>query len=379
MNQMKRGVKAAEVLKDDKAIKREDDKCETEIVAISRHSERERRNPADKAAKQLGSEAAKRNCHSEKNNNFLPKNLMTANTEVYPSKSSLTREDLCFGIVAHDNNFNSPETDHASKPLGIFASKSVSCRHSNADLHLAAWLPSRLAAKKVAFTLAEVLITLGIIGVVAALTLPTVIQNYRKQETVAQLQKTYSTVNQALLQSIAENGDYINFDNATDDIGDEAFFKKYWLPYFKGATICNEQNRCGYGKRGTLSSTFYFLNGILANETGVSGNPLYITAIHYGRSTIMLPDGSVVIYFNGFGDNNQARINTSWVLIDVNGGKEPNTYGKDVFFFDRNEKGAIVPRCKNLTKEQVNSDCSKTGTGECCAQKIINDGWKINY
>ena len=42
----------------------------------------------------------------------------------------------------------------------------------NADLHLAAWLPSRLAAKKSAFTLAEVLITLGIIGVVAALTLP---------------------------------------------------------------------------------------------------------------------------------------------------------------------------------------------------------------
>ena len=308
--------------------------------------------------------AAKRNCHSEGSNNFIPKNLVITNTDVYPSKSSLIEGRLMLQEVVHNNNFNSPETDHASMPLRIFASK-----------NLAAWLPSRLAA----FTLAEVLITLGIIGVVAALTLPTVIQNYRKQETVAQLQKTYSTVNQALLQSIAENGDYINFDNANDDIGDEAFFKKYWLPYFKGATICNEQNRCGYGIMGTLSSTFYFLNGILASGAGVSGNPLYITAIHYGRSTIMLPDGSVVIYFNGFGDNNQARLNTSWVLIDVNGGKEPNTYGKDVFFFDRNEKGAIVPRCKNLTTEQVNSDCSKTGTGECCAQKIINDGWKINY
>ena len=357
--------------------------------------------------------AAKRNCHSEGNNNFIPKNLVITNTDVYPSKSTLIEGRLMLQEVVHNNNFNSPETDHASMPLRIFASKSVSCRHSvlklllarnchsyccrryefrsslpelatrpqfrNADLHLAAWLPSRLAAKKAAFTLAEVLITLGIIGIVAALTLPTVIQNYRKQETVAQLQKTYSTVNQALLQSIAENGDYINFDNANDDIGDEAFFKKYWLPYFKGATICNKQNLCGYVERGLLPSTFYCLNGILANGTGVSGNPLYITAIHYGRSTIMLPDGSVVIYFNGYGDNNQERLNTSWVLIDVNGGKEPNTYGKDVFFFDRNEKGAIVPRCKNLTTEQVNSDCSKTGTGECCAQKIINDGWKINY
>lgn len=240
-------------------------------------------------------------------------------------------------------------------------------------------LTTHHSLKKVAFTLAEVLITLGIIGVVAALTLPTVIQNYRKQKTVAQLQKTYSTVNQALLQSIAENGDYSGFDKAADDIGDEAYFKKYWLPYFKGATICNERNRCGYGRMGTAASSFYFLNGTLAGGYGVSGNPLTITAIHYGRSTIMLPDGSVVIYFNGFGDNNQNRSNQVWIFIDVNGGKEPNAFGKDVFLFDRNDKGVIVPRCKNLTIEQVNSDCSKTGKGECCAQKIINDGWKINY
>ena len=231
---------------------------------------------------------------------------------------------------------------------------------------------------KVAFTLAEVLITLGIIGVVAALTLPTIIQNYQKQETVARLKKTYSTVNQAMLQSIAENGDFSNFDNAVD-IGDDAYFQKYWLPYFKGAVICTSKNRCGYGARATASSSFYFLNGALAGGFGVSGNPLQITAIHYGRSTIMLPDGSVVIYFNAFGDNDQNRTNRSWILIDVNGGKEPNTYGKDVFFFDRNDKGAIVPRCKNLTTAQVNSDCSKSGRGECCAQKIINDGWKINY
>lgn len=45
-----------------------------------------------------------------------------------------------------------------------------------------------------AFTLAEVLITLGIIGVVAAMTLPTLINNYRKQETIAKLKKVYSVL-----------------------------------------------------------------------------------------------------------------------------------------------------------------------------------------
>ena len=48
-----------------------------------------------------------------------------------------------------------------------------------------------------AFTLAEVLITLGIIGVVAALTLPTLIQNHQKQVYVTQLKKAYSTINNA--------------------------------------------------------------------------------------------------------------------------------------------------------------------------------------
>ena len=72
----------------------------------------------------------------------------------------------------------------------------------NANLNLAAWLPSRLAAKKSAFTLAEVLITLGIIGVVAAITLPTLVANYQKQILVNQLKKTYTTLNEGFKQIV---------------------------------------------------------------------------------------------------------------------------------------------------------------------------------
>lgn len=60
---------------------------------------------------------------------------------------------------------------------------------------------------KKAFTLAEVLITLGIIGVVAALTLPTLMANYRKHVVVTKLQKIYSVMNQAINMSNAEYGD----------------------------------------------------------------------------------------------------------------------------------------------------------------------------
>ena len=61
-------------------------------------------------------------------------------------------------------------------------------------------------AARLGFTLAEVLITLGIIGVVAAMTMPSLITNYQKKQTISQLKKSYSVVSQALVSSQAENG-----------------------------------------------------------------------------------------------------------------------------------------------------------------------------
>ncbi|MEE3350319.1 MAG: type II secretion system protein, partial [Candidatus Gastranaerophilaceae bacterium] len=59
---------------------------------------------------------------------------------------------------------------------------------------------------KLAFTLAEVLITLGIIGVVAALTLPALIQNYQKQVYVNALKKSVSTLENGFKMALAEDG-----------------------------------------------------------------------------------------------------------------------------------------------------------------------------
>lgn len=60
--------------------------------------------------------------------------------------------------------------------------------------------------KITAFTLAEVLITLAIIGVVAALTIPTVVQNYQKTQTATRLKKAYATINQAIQMANVDNG-----------------------------------------------------------------------------------------------------------------------------------------------------------------------------
>ena len=99
--------------------------------------------------------------------------------------------------------------------------------------------------RRAAFTLAEVLITLGIIGVVAALTMPALIQNYTHSVAEARLKKFYSIMNQAILQSIVDNGEVESWTYFNDDIKDEEgnivnqadkndeSFQKYLAPYLK--------------------------------------------------------------------------------------------------------------------------------------------------
>ena len=54
--------------------------------------------------------------------------------------------------------------------------------------------------KNYGFTLADVLVTLGIIGVVSAMTIPTLMQNHQKKTYVTQLHKVYNELQQAFLQ-----------------------------------------------------------------------------------------------------------------------------------------------------------------------------------
>ena len=97
-----------------------------------------------------------------------------------------------------------------------------------------------------AFTLAEVLITLGIIGIVAAMTLPSVINKIQNKDKTARLKKFYSSINQAVNRSIVDNGDpvywvetlaYHNSDSLYD------WFDKYIMKYtIYGKSVAYTQN-----------------------------------------------------------------------------------------------------------------------------------------
>lgn len=92
-----------------------------------------------------------------------------------------------------------------------------------------------LFTRKSAFTLAEILITLGIIGIVATMTIPTLMTKYAKQRTETQLKSFYSRINQTLKMSAAENGDIDGLIERKAYSYDEQveFLKQYIFPYMK--------------------------------------------------------------------------------------------------------------------------------------------------
>ena len=237
-------------------------------------------------------------------------------------------------------------------------------------------LTTHNSLKKAAFTLAEVLITLGIIGVVAALTLPTVIQNYQKQVTVNKLKKAYSVLGQVAQRAIADNGAISVTNGETLNSNTcKSIFYTYWLPYFKGAEVYPE------GKKPNLNDNTAFYRHL---RSGYWDTNIY-TQYAAGRIFFTTPDDMsfyidimkwVSKYDNDGKLISQTGVYNSFqtVYVDINGLKQPNTIGKDVFIFTIDfEKGIAKPWGYNSSDSAINSN------DVYYAAKIIKDGWKITY
>ncbi len=234
--------------------------------------------------------------------------------------------------------------------------------------------PSRGEVKKVAFTLAEVLITLGIIGIVAAMTMPSVIAKHQKQVTVSRLKKAYTTLSQMVEKTQANDdpalyfltGNYLNKNTS------KQFFETYWLPYFNNPLVAAD-SRTPYSSTKPYSR----LNGnpytFSVHTQNVSGRMLFVTQ----DGTIYLVD--LLSKWSSGSDETLGIFRTIVdVYCDINGKKPPNTFGKDVFIFkvDYN-RNVVQPGCNNWSITSINNDCKKGGDGMCCAKKIMQDGWQI--
>lgn len=115
------------------------------------------------------------------------------------------------------------------------------------------------------------MITIGIIGIVAAITIPSLVTKYRKQVVENRLKKFYSVMNQAVQMSIAEHGQ-IEFDNQTTGTTMNSeyitkWYNEYLTKYIKSL------------KREKVGNSYYqasFADGSVFNSYLNGGNTLYI-------------------------------------------------------------------------------------------------------
>ncbi len=228
-----------------------------------------------------------------------------------------------------------------------------------------------------AFTLAEVLVTLGIIGVVSAMTVPSLMQNYQRQSYVTQLHKVYNEFSQASLKYQTDNN-AVNLREA--GLNSQAAAVKFIKDYFKIIQDCGHNNSPCFpsGNYKKLDGTKY----VNFDAATVSGRNLFVLASGASISMTSVTDASNPIVIH--------------IGVDINGQKGPNIVGRDFFGMELYNNGviddysvdedgksinAVAPLDEDTREENFQSACnsSKPGWGHGCFGRILNDNWQMTY
>ena len=211
--------------------------------------------------------------------------------------------------------------------------------------HVAHWNNSR----KIAFTLAEVLITLGIIGVVAAMTMPALIANHRKTVLKTQFKKAYSE-----LQQVNQN-----------------FIKDYDMNICEYNWQMWDETKSGYASSKATSDAFikyYTGDGTSKSQILGSNQIKNLTGTKTVPQTLFDDGGAVDIqkrtFYFEFGISNYK---CPIISVDINGYyKRPNQLGVDIFSFRPTKDGKIIPIGNPQTiNDQINGS-AVLGNGHSC-------------
>lgn len=214
-----------------------------------------------------------------------------------------------------------------------------------------------------AFTLAEVLIALAVIGIVAAMTIPTLIDNYRAAEMKTRLNKSYSLISQAFELMKIDNGGYVDGSSYL-----ESKFATVFQRYFK--TIKTSRG---------ISS----VEPTYKNFTENANFDIYLL----DDGTLYLSDGTLIFIENPYiSDNTLAHV---YIFVDINGVKKPNVLGKDLFGFQISDNKLLPMGAndnaikkdswfeKNVPYDDANDWCNETSksayNGLTCTYKALND------
>lgn len=217
---------------------------------------------------------------------------------------------------------------------------------------------SRFSLKKAAFTLAEVLITLGIIGVVTAMTMPSLIQNYQEKATVTKLKKCYSLVSQAYVSILNDEG-----GSDTLQAGDDLEMMEKFGKYLKYQKTCGRNKGC-------------FPNVTYKSVTGNGYSKWEDDTTD--RSRAVLTDGTLIMFNkSAMWGGNEGNYLYAQIYVDINGFKGPNQLGRDFFYFYISPEKIVPAGAKALEEknedQKFTKNCIQQNGYACAAWVIYNE------
>ncbi len=198
----------------------------------------------------------------------------------------------------------------------------------------------------IAFTLAEVLIVLGIIGVIAAITIPTLLQNAEESQAKASVKVAYSILTQAMTQIISQNsGSIVGICEDWDGACFKNMFKDV-LKYVKECDTLPITNKCWIANNFS-DGTYYGVDG--TSPGGMGG--------------AVLQNGMLMLFrYHKKDCSLAANWACGWIGVDINGFKKPNRWGKDVFMFS---VGKEIIKPAGVDGDTGNfRTCNSTDTGD---------------
>jgi prepilin-type N-terminal cleavage/methylation domain-containing protein len=215
---------------------------------------------------------------------------------------------------------------------------------------------------KKGFTLAEILITLLIIGVIASIVIPSLIADTQNAEYKTAWKKAFADFSQVHKRVVSDNASSIAGAFSSDDTMRDAY-----ITFLNTTKLCNSGSSKGICWHN--DGTFYYLNG-----TAASGEDLNIA------SGAILTNGSLVRFeCRGCGSSYGIAPFCGDIQIDINGFKKPNKFGKDIYQLWPMADGRLLPSSLLINSSWDPSttckdgDTSASNTGYSCSVKYLNE------
>ena len=196
------------------------------------------------------------------------------------------------------------------------------------------------------FTLAEVLLTLVTIGIVAAITIPLFVQIYKDQVTSAQLKKTFGILSQAVRMAEAHNGEIDDWDLGEADTPEGGLkLYNYLVPELIRYKDCK-------GEQGCFADNYLTLQGTAGSYQPSKWNNCARGILNNGVPFVIWSGGTG-------GDSPMGSDIYGMIRVDINGESKPNRYGYDYFGYVIKKQGLIPV---GTTSNEVNLYCNPFGS-----------------